>query len=232
MPSGVSWRSGGAITPALLMSRSSGPLQLATEATTEHGRRIEPADTDAALPVAAAMIDRLVHRAEVIALKGDSYRLKNHDLGRPQPDRRSAMTTSTGSVLQQSYRGPFSSCCRRLRPTPGRARSVKRPIAGQWPISYRGGCRVLSLYRHEPQPNRRDTPVASSQRVIGPELVSWLWRPVVLPGEIQMSTYRVAQVAAPDGRLEVVEREVPRPGPVMYGSPWRPAGSATAMRSS
>ena len=33
--------------------------------------------------VAAAMIDRLVHHAEVIALKGDSYRLKNRDLGRP-----------------------------------------------------------------------------------------------------------------------------------------------------
>jgi DNA replication protein DnaC len=32
--------------------------------------------------VAAAMIDRLVHHAEVIALKGDSYRLKNRDLGR------------------------------------------------------------------------------------------------------------------------------------------------------
>jgi DNA replication protein DnaC len=32
--------------------------------------------------VAAAMIDRLVHHADVIALKGDSYRLKNHDLGR------------------------------------------------------------------------------------------------------------------------------------------------------
>src|ERR671910_1153896 len=32
--------------------------------------------------VAAAMIDRLVHHAEVVALKGDSYRLKNHDLGR------------------------------------------------------------------------------------------------------------------------------------------------------
>ena len=31
--------------------------------------------------VAAAMIDRLVHHAEVIALKGDSYRLKNRDLG-------------------------------------------------------------------------------------------------------------------------------------------------------
>lgn len=33
--------------------------------------------------VAAAMIDRLVHHADVIALKGESYRLKNRDLGRP-----------------------------------------------------------------------------------------------------------------------------------------------------
>jgi DNA replication protein DnaC len=32
--------------------------------------------------VAAAMIDRLVHHAEVLALKGDSYRLKDRDLGR------------------------------------------------------------------------------------------------------------------------------------------------------
>jgi DNA replication protein DnaC len=36
--------------------------------------------------VAAAMIGRLVHHAEVIALKGDSYRLKDRDLGRvPRP---------------------------------------------------------------------------------------------------------------------------------------------------
>ncbi len=32
--------------------------------------------------VAAAMIDRLVHHAEIITLKGDSYRLKDRDLGR------------------------------------------------------------------------------------------------------------------------------------------------------
>ena len=32
--------------------------------------------------VAAAMIDRLVHHAEVVALKGDSYQLKDRDLGR------------------------------------------------------------------------------------------------------------------------------------------------------
>ena len=32
--------------------------------------------------IAAAMIDRLIHHAEVINLKGDSYRLKDRDLGR------------------------------------------------------------------------------------------------------------------------------------------------------
>jgi DNA replication protein DnaC len=36
--------------------------------------------------VAVAMIDRIVHHADVIALKRDSYRLKNHDLGQtPTP---------------------------------------------------------------------------------------------------------------------------------------------------
>ncbi len=36
--------------------------------------------------VAAAMIDRLVHHAEVVAMKGDSYRLKDRDLGRVPTD--------------------------------------------------------------------------------------------------------------------------------------------------
>ncbi len=36
--------------------------------------------------VAAAMIDRLVHHADVVALKGDSYRLKDRDLGRVPTD--------------------------------------------------------------------------------------------------------------------------------------------------
>jgi DNA replication protein DnaC len=36
--------------------------------------------------VAAAMIDRLVHHAEILALKGDSYRLRDKDLAaRPRP---------------------------------------------------------------------------------------------------------------------------------------------------
>ncbi len=34
---------------------------------------------------AAAMIDRLVHHAEILALKGDSYRLRDRDLARPAP---------------------------------------------------------------------------------------------------------------------------------------------------
>ncbi|WP_306819929.1 IS21-like element helper ATPase IstB [Streptomyces sp. CA-210063] len=33
--------------------------------------------------VAAAMIDRLVHHADVLSLKGDSYRLKDRDIGHP-----------------------------------------------------------------------------------------------------------------------------------------------------
>jgi DNA replication protein DnaC len=40
--------------------------------------------------VAAAMIDRLVHHADVINLKGDSYRLKDRDLGRIPHDDTSA----------------------------------------------------------------------------------------------------------------------------------------------
>jgi DNA replication protein DnaC len=32
---------------------------------------------------AAAMIDRLVHHAEILALRGDSYRLRDRELARP-----------------------------------------------------------------------------------------------------------------------------------------------------
>jgi DNA replication protein DnaC len=36
--------------------------------------------------VAVAMIDRLVHHAEIVSLRGDSYRLKGKELGpRPSP---------------------------------------------------------------------------------------------------------------------------------------------------
>jgi DNA replication protein DnaC len=36
--------------------------------------------------VATAMIDRLIHHADILSLKGDSYRLRGKDLGpRPAP---------------------------------------------------------------------------------------------------------------------------------------------------
>ena len=34
---------------------------------------------------ATAMVDRLIHHAEILSLKGDSYRLKDKDLGSPPP---------------------------------------------------------------------------------------------------------------------------------------------------
>jgi len=41
--------------------------------------------------VAVAMVDRLVHHAEILSLKGDSYRLKDRDLG-PHPGRQASET--------------------------------------------------------------------------------------------------------------------------------------------
>ena len=38
---------------------------------------------------ATAMVDRLIHHAEILSLKGDSYRLKDRDLGL-RPARQSA----------------------------------------------------------------------------------------------------------------------------------------------
>ncbi len=53
------------------------------------------------------MIDRLVHHAEVIALKGDSYRLKDRDLdASPQPARPTTMTKGVNFHLPEG--GQFS----------------------------------------------------------------------------------------------------------------------------
>jgi len=51
------------------------------------------------------MIDRLVHHADVIALKGDSYRLKNRDLGRrPGPFFTRRIEVNTASRIQDVLR--------------------------------------------------------------------------------------------------------------------------------
>ena len=57
--------------------------------------------------VAAAMIDRLVHHAEVVNLKGDSYRLKDRDLGR-MPTNDDSVTRQGGSNFRPSQGGQDS----------------------------------------------------------------------------------------------------------------------------
>ena len=59
--------------------------------------------------VAAAMIDRLVHHAEVVSLKGDSYRLKDRDLGRV------AANKTDDQLDQQPRGGPLSTVARGSR---------------------------------------------------------------------------------------------------------------------
>ena len=71
--------------------------------------------------VAAAMIDRLVHHAEILALKGDSYRLKDRDLARPPaartPKRPEPITLSASpEALRTFLRGSSSTQTRRRLP--------------------------------------------------------------------------------------------------------------------
>jgi DNA replication protein DnaC len=55
--------------------------------------------------VAAAMIDRLVHHAEILSLKGDSYRLRDKDLGRPPRARLSSGYLTARCVDQPPTEG-------------------------------------------------------------------------------------------------------------------------------
>jgi hypothetical protein len=72
-----------AVTPRMVVRRGIEPRRKSL---------LHEGDIDAACEVfgdatvAAAMIDRLVHHAEVISLKGDSYRLKDRDLGKVPTD--------------------------------------------------------------------------------------------------------------------------------------------------
>jgi hypothetical protein len=53
---------------------------------------------------AVAMIDRLVHHAEILSLKGDSYRLRDKDLGTPRP----RLTEPLRSALRAPLRRPVT----------------------------------------------------------------------------------------------------------------------------
>lgn len=58
--------------------------------------------------MAAAMIDRLVHDAAALTLKGDSYRLKDRDLGRVPPATTTKQTLGEGPLSPDEKGSRFS----------------------------------------------------------------------------------------------------------------------------
>jgi IstB-like ATP binding protein len=85
--------------------------------------------------VAVAMVDRLIHHAELISLKGDSYRLKDRDLGpRParQPPKRPNQSPSLPSPSASdgpTTRRPPARPAETAESTPWRPAIASRPLA-------------------------------------------------------------------------------------------------------
>jgi hypothetical protein len=83
---------------------------------------------------AVAMIDRLVHHAEILSLKGDSYRLRGKDLGaRPPNQPRSADQTPATTLPRPAARlpaprfGPSTPKSSPIAPTPARKLRRQQP---------------------------------------------------------------------------------------------------------
>ena len=107
--------------------------------------------------VAAAMIDRLVHHADIISLKGDSYRLKNRDLGRipaPPPRPRTPVTAPSSPPSPAPQRRRHLRPHRR-RPLP--ARRTAREMARRPPSRHHPA-------RQPHRPGRTDDPPARPRR--------------------------------------------------------------------
>jgi hypothetical protein len=54
------------------------------------------------------VIDRIVHHAEIVSLRGDSYRLKDKDLGPPPPQNPPYPARAPG-LLRNALRAPLPS---------------------------------------------------------------------------------------------------------------------------
>jgi len=66
--------------------------------------------------VAAAMIDRLVHHAEVVALKRDLLRLKDRDLRRVPATGNAGLRDQDGAIFRPSIRGQSSAVVDSIAP--------------------------------------------------------------------------------------------------------------------
>jgi IstB-like ATP binding protein len=89
--------------------------------------------------VAAAMIDRLVHHAEILSLKGDSYRLRDRDLGGP----RTRLRARNGLANQSDHHT-------QARWTPLSASSPARRTRNRRRCARTGAPPSLSRHRREP----------------------------------------------------------------------------------
>lgn len=99
---------------------------------------------------ATAMIDRLVHHAEILSLKGDSYRLKDRDLARPRPAGQKLRNGLTGHP-RTPPRGPPNAFTRR-GPRRERAKTTSRDGA---PAASAAPARPpVSPPRHPPRPTK------------------------------------------------------------------------------
>ena len=78
--------------------------------------------------VAAAMIDRLVHHAEILSLKGDSYRLRDKDVNGPPAPGAGARIAAHRAPRRPEARNLIAQ--RRSQPFPGRATSWDIPETG------------------------------------------------------------------------------------------------------
>ena len=79
--------------------------------------------------VAAAMIDRLVHHAEILALKGDSYRLRDKRPRRPQPrqERRNRLTDHPRRTSPRAAERPYAPRIDRRPPETAARRTIAAP---------------------------------------------------------------------------------------------------------
>ena len=102
--------------------------------------------------VAAAMIDRLVHHAEVVNLKGDSYRLKGRDIGRV-PTTNDETVTRRGVNFRPSQGGQNSAVVDKHAPSSSRSslRSIRNKLTGAHSrLSNRCMPRRSATIRHSP----------------------------------------------------------------------------------
>ncbi len=118
---------------------------------------------------AVAMIDRLVHHAEILSLKGDSYRLRDKDLGaRPgaQP-RRNRLTDHPRRPRRGPQNGSHAPVSPGNRPIEAPDARSRRRAALR--LALRARLRAAQRLPEQPDPSSSGAQAVSAQRPLGPD---------------------------------------------------------------